>query len=210
MSYHPGIPKKTQITAVCWGLAQAYRAMFNTAQCPQEEKVSKSDNVTTGPAAAPTPAIGTATTPPLEITLHTADLVSIFSPFLFSSEWIGSGVDGFLKSEDWPEVHIQKWLYFRQKKPIKIIYGLDNSAISTCSSLHRWSSVECILLLKLSWHYWESWLRVQEMSKPSSSAKLSAMNTEYTGEQREGFSFTSQSLASSTVIFSFPLNYIQT
>lgn len=78
-------------------------------------------------------------------------------------------------------------LFQTGKKHIKVIHGLDNSAISTCSCLHRWSSVECILLLKLSWHYWESWLRVKEMSKPSSSAKLSAMNTECTGEQREDY-----------------------
>lgn len=196
---------------MCWGLAQAYQAMFNSVQCPQEEKVFKSDNVTTAPATAPTPATGTATTPPMKITLHTAGLVSIFSAFLFSPEWISSGVDCFLKSEDWSKVHTQNYSISKRKKPIKRwSYGLDNSAISTCSSLHRWSSVECILLLKLSWHYWESWLRVKEMSKPSSSAKLSAMNTECTGEQREDLSFTSQSLARSTVTFNFPWNCIQT
>lgn len=71
----------------------------------------------------------------------------------------------------------------RKKSHQVLIYGLENSAVSTCSSLHRWSSVECILLLKLSWHYWECWLRVKEMSKPSSSAKLSAMNAERTGSR---------------------------
>lgn len=41
---------------MCWGLAQVYRAVFNTAQCLQEKKkICKSDNeTTTGPAAAPT------------------------------------------------------------------------------------------------------------------------------------------------------------
>lgn len=68
-----------------------------------------------------------------------------------------------------------------KKEAIKVIYGLENSAISTCLSLHRWSSVECILLLKLSWRYWECWLRVKEMSKPSGSAKLCATDTESTG-----------------------------
>lgn len=70
-----------------------------------------------------------------------------------------------------------------RKKAMKVIYGLENSAISTCSSLHRWSSVEYILLLKLSWHYWESWLRVKEMSKCSSSARLSATNAERMGSR---------------------------
>lgn len=64
----------------------------------------------------PTPATGTATTPPLKITLHTADLVSVFSAFLFSPEWICAGVDFFLKSEDWPKAHTQKWLYFKKEK----------------------------------------------------------------------------------------------
>jgi len=29
---HPGTSRETQITAMCWGLAHAYRAMFNTVQ----------------------------------------------------------------------------------------------------------------------------------------------------------------------------------
>ncbi|KAM6104279.1 uncharacterized protein LJ206_019086 isoform 2-T2 [Theristicus caerulescens] len=51
---HPGNSRETQITAMCWGLAHAYRAVLNTIQNPQgEEKVSGSDNKTTG--AVPTP-----------------------------------------------------------------------------------------------------------------------------------------------------------
>lgn len=47
-------PRRTQTTAVCWCLAQAYQDMSRTAQCPQEgKKVSESDNGTPGPAAAP-------------------------------------------------------------------------------------------------------------------------------------------------------------
>lgn len=51
----PGTAKRTQITAMCQGLAQVYWAIFNT-QYPQEgKKVSKSDNETTaGAVAAPT------------------------------------------------------------------------------------------------------------------------------------------------------------
>jgi len=30
---HPRNSRQTQITAMCWGLAQAYRALFNTIQC---------------------------------------------------------------------------------------------------------------------------------------------------------------------------------
>lgn len=97
----------------------------------------------------------------------------------FRSRWL-SEIWGLAKS---PYSKIALFQTEKKKKAIKVIYGLENSAISTCSSLHRWSSVECILLLKLSWHYWECWLRVKEMSKPSSSAKLSATNTERTGSR---------------------------
>lgn len=194
---------------MCLGLAQAYQAMFDSTQRPQGKRTL---NLTmwqqTCICSNPSSRHRHYTTP--ENCSAYCRSCSIFSAFLFSPEWISPGIDWFQKSEGWPKVHTQKLLYFKQKKPIKVIYGLDNSAISTCSSLHRWSSVECILLLKLSWRYWESWLRVKEMSKPSSSAKLSAMNTECTGEQREDLSFTSQSLASSAVIFNFPWNCIQT
>ncbi|KAK0682538.1 PTPRK phosphatase, partial [Pygoscelis papua] len=54
---------KMQIIATCWGLAHAYRALFNTIQYPQgEAKVSGSDSKTTGPAATQTPATGPAAT----------------------------------------------------------------------------------------------------------------------------------------------------
>ncbi|KAK4810665.1 hypothetical protein QYF61_007465 [Mycteria americana] len=53
---HPGNSRETQITAMCWGLAHAYRALFNTIQNPQG-----SGDKTTGTAAAPAPpATGTA------------------------------------------------------------------------------------------------------------------------------------------------------
>ncbi|KAK4826194.1 hypothetical protein QYF61_006138 [Mycteria americana] len=61
---HPGNSRETQITATCWGLAHAYRALFNTIQYPQgEEKVSGSDDKMTGTAATPTPVTGTAAEP---------------------------------------------------------------------------------------------------------------------------------------------------
>ncbi|KAK4807067.1 hypothetical protein QYF61_018408 [Mycteria americana] len=51
-----GNSKEIQITAMCWGLAHAYRALFNATQNPQG-----SGDKTTGTAAAPiTPATGTA------------------------------------------------------------------------------------------------------------------------------------------------------
>ena len=56
--------RETQITAMCWGLAHAYRALFNTIQYPQgEEKVSGSDDKMAGTVATKTPATGTAVTP---------------------------------------------------------------------------------------------------------------------------------------------------
>ncbi|KAK4811037.1 hypothetical protein QYF61_015741 [Mycteria americana] len=56
---HPGNSRETQITAMCWGLAHAYRALFNATQNPQG-----SGDKTTGTAAAPTPpATGTAAAP---------------------------------------------------------------------------------------------------------------------------------------------------
>ncbi|KAK4830508.1 hypothetical protein QYF61_011421, partial [Mycteria americana] len=68
---HLGNSRETQITATCWGLAHAYQALFNTIQYPQgEEKVSGSDDKTTGTptlatgtVATPTVATGTAATP---------------------------------------------------------------------------------------------------------------------------------------------------
>ncbi|KAK4821708.1 LOW QUALITY PROTEIN: hypothetical protein QYF61_027780 [Mycteria americana] len=61
---HPGNSRETQITAMCWGLAHAYRALFNTIQYPQgEEKVSGSDNKTAGTAATPTLAAGNVAEP---------------------------------------------------------------------------------------------------------------------------------------------------
>lgn len=59
---HPGNSRKTQITHL--GLSQAYQALFNITQYPQgAEKVSGSDGKTTGSAAPPTPATGTAAEP---------------------------------------------------------------------------------------------------------------------------------------------------
>ncbi|KAK4829913.1 hypothetical protein QYF61_007636 [Mycteria americana] len=63
---HCGNSRETLITATCWGLAHAYRALFNTIQNPQgEEKVSGSDDKATGTAATPTPATDTVATPTL-------------------------------------------------------------------------------------------------------------------------------------------------
>ncbi|KAK4831221.1 hypothetical protein QYF61_016319 [Mycteria americana] len=61
---HPANSRETQITAMCWGLAHAYRALFNTIQNPQ----GSGDKVT-GTAAVPiTPATGTATGPITPVT----------------------------------------------------------------------------------------------------------------------------------------------
>jgi len=57
---HPGNSRETQITAMCWGLAHAYRALFNLIQCPKGEKGGKEAAGTVtgaapsaGPAAPP-------------------------------------------------------------------------------------------------------------------------------------------------------------
>jgi len=49
---HPGNFRETQIIAVCWGLAHAYQALFNTARCSQGEE---EENKPMGMAAASTP-----------------------------------------------------------------------------------------------------------------------------------------------------------
>ncbi|KAK4815462.1 hypothetical protein QYF61_002921 [Mycteria americana] len=49
---------------MCWGLAHAYRALFNTIQYPQrEEKVSGSDDKMTRIVPTPTSVTDTAVTP---------------------------------------------------------------------------------------------------------------------------------------------------
>ncbi|KAK4822079.1 hypothetical protein QYF61_009340 [Mycteria americana] len=61
---YPGNCRERQITTKGWSLVHAYRALFNTIQYPQgEEKVSGSDDKTTGTVATPTPLTGTAATP---------------------------------------------------------------------------------------------------------------------------------------------------
>ncbi|XP_061226052.1 probable endopeptidase p60 [Neopsephotus bourkii] len=61
---HPGLTREGQTMATCWGLAYAYRALFNTIQHLQREKiVSGSDGKATDNAATLTP--NTAATPTL-------------------------------------------------------------------------------------------------------------------------------------------------
>ena len=49
---HPGNSRETQITATCWGLAQAYRALFHTVQC---SKGKGGGNKATGTVASLAP-----------------------------------------------------------------------------------------------------------------------------------------------------------
>ncbi|KAK4810755.1 hypothetical protein QYF61_007729 [Mycteria americana] len=72
---HPDNSKEIQITAMCWGLAHAYRALFNTIQNPQGSGDKTTDSTATpvppvtGTAAALTPpATGTAAIPALSVT----------------------------------------------------------------------------------------------------------------------------------------------
>ncbi|XP_049650052.1 uncharacterized protein LOC126035469 [Accipiter gentilis] len=63
---HPGSSREIQITATCWGLAHAYRALFDTTQYPQrEEKVSRPKNETMTTAATQTSTMGAAAPPGL-------------------------------------------------------------------------------------------------------------------------------------------------
>jgi len=50
---HPGNSRETQITATCWGLAHAYRALFNTVQCCKGEREAKEAAGTATGAAPP-------------------------------------------------------------------------------------------------------------------------------------------------------------
>jgi len=57
---HPGNSRETQITAMCWGLAHAYRALFNLIQCPKGERgrnkaagTAAGTGLPAGPAAPP-------------------------------------------------------------------------------------------------------------------------------------------------------------
>jgi len=55
----PGSSRETQLFAVSWGLAHAYRALFDIVQCSKGEGGGKQ---TMGTAAAPTPVTGTVAT----------------------------------------------------------------------------------------------------------------------------------------------------
>ncbi|CAN0104040.1 unnamed protein product, partial [Bubo scandiacus] len=61
-------PRETQILAMCWGLAHAYRVIFNTVHCPQggegaAEPESEPAGTAAGPGAqaAPVPVASTST-----------------------------------------------------------------------------------------------------------------------------------------------------
>jgi len=50
---HPGNSRETQITAMCWGLAHTYRALFSLIQCPKGEGVGNKAAGTVAGAAPP-------------------------------------------------------------------------------------------------------------------------------------------------------------
>ncbi|XP_049649681.1 uncharacterized protein LOC126035292 [Accipiter gentilis] len=63
---HPGSSREIEITATCWGLAHAYRALFDTTQYPQgEEKLSRANNKTMSTAATQTSTMDAAAPPGL-------------------------------------------------------------------------------------------------------------------------------------------------
>jgi len=57
---HPGNSRETQITAMCWGQAHAYRVLFNTVQCSKGER---GGNEAAGAAAGAAPPAGLAAPP---------------------------------------------------------------------------------------------------------------------------------------------------
>jgi len=57
---HPGNSRETQITATCWGLAHAYRALFNLIQCLKGER---GGNEAAGTATGAAPPAGPADPP---------------------------------------------------------------------------------------------------------------------------------------------------
>jgi len=58
---HPGNSRETQITAICWGVANAYRtSLFNTVQCPKGER---GRNEATGTATGADPPASPAAPP---------------------------------------------------------------------------------------------------------------------------------------------------
>jgi len=60
---HPGNSRETQTIVMCWSLAHAYRALFNTIHCSKgEEGENKMTDTTAVPAPAAAPALATGTT----------------------------------------------------------------------------------------------------------------------------------------------------
>jgi len=82
---HPGNCRETQITAMCWGLAHAYQALFNLIQCAKWERGGTEAASTAtgaafpaGPAAPPAQQVVTA--PPTSTTAAAATGVVPVSP----------------------------------------------------------------------------------------------------------------------------------
>ncbi|KAK4811197.1 hypothetical protein QYF61_019828 [Mycteria americana] len=123
---------------MCWGLAHAYRALFNTIQNPQgEEKVSGSGNKMTGTVATPAPSAtdtaattapsvtGTAATPALA-TDNAAEpgnqpmLVSV-APIHKKKSWKNPG--------RWIRLLRLKWLRWIWTDNIKLVWPVTPQAI---------------------------------------------------------------------------------
>ncbi|KAK4810968.1 LOW QUALITY PROTEIN: hypothetical protein QYF61_014440 [Mycteria americana] len=83
---HPDNSKEIQITAMCWGLAHAYRALFNTIQNPQGSGDKMTDTTAT-PAATVT---GTAAAPaPLQLIMRFNQGTNPFVPINKKKSWKG-------------------------------------------------------------------------------------------------------------------------
>ncbi|KAK4806769.1 hypothetical protein QYF61_005565 [Mycteria americana] len=74
----PANSREIEITAMCWGLAHAYRSLCNTIQNPQgEEKVSGSDDKTTDNTATPAPAATSTVVAPDPAATGTAAILAL-------------------------------------------------------------------------------------------------------------------------------------
>jgi len=85
MCCHPGNSRETQIPATCWGLAHAYRALFNTVQCLKGERGGNEAAGTAAGTASPAgpaapPAQQAVTAPPTGTTAAAATGVVPASP----------------------------------------------------------------------------------------------------------------------------------
>jgi len=107
---HPGNSRETQITAMCWGLAHTYQALFNLIQCLKGERgANKAAGTATGAAppvspAAP-PAKQAVTGPPTSTTTAAATgVVPVFLAGTVVAAALAAGIVAEPKNQPVPIV----------------------------------------------------------------------------------------------------------